>query len=513
MTTPAQNVATAKQYVGYAEKGASKLAELAKASRKLEDAGKTLSEVDAVLTKLVFMSKIAVGLQVVSVGLSVVQAFLPVKSKEDLILDAVQQVGRDVLNLKDVVNLQFNTMSDKVLDASSRQALQNQISIIRTAHSILETMAFNRKNGKSTALQESELQKVDVLALRNAVSLIQDYCTGTVLVPNILQISYNQTWGDVDEVLRLGTYLLQYAHMAAATHVAVEVCQKRASNAAFTDADAFALAEAVAGDERDTGSYQARLKVIANQVHDWGQKCIDTKTRYGLIHTYFPYYVTLNPKTLDVTDLSGTAKSLQSAYKAKWPLLNFTVMAYKNLNGYAEHGMKYSGPADDRILSFLHYPDHKGELMNIVIYMAKRTSKTLPRTMSYGQATRGGDKKRRNAINGLSSQLNTKHQFGFSYWFERKLDNVLDLSSYYGVMTNPSHPDNWSGDFLWIGWNDDGWPINSRNTKPLVGLASDNPVLVKRATRKKTGRVDENKTEEYLAYEGYDVLVIHDDAH
>ncbi|WP_371396911.1 hypothetical protein [Fretibacter rubidus] len=513
MTTPAQAAAEAKKYVGYAEKGASKLSELSKAANELKDAGKTLSEVDDVLTKLAFMSKIAIGLQVVSVGLSVVQAFLPIKSKEDQILDAVQQVGRDVANLKGVVNQQFKAMGNKVLDANAKQTLQNQVAVIETAHSILSTMAFNRRNGKSTRLQEAALQKIDLLALRKAVGQIEDYCVGTLLAPNILQLAYNQNWGNVDEVLNLGTYLLQYAHMAAATHAAVQVIHDRAANPNFTDADAFATIAAVAGDVHDRGSYEAKLKNIAEQVHKWGQKCVDAKTRYSLIESYFGYYTVVNNKTLDVTDLSGTATRLHNAYKKTWPMLNFSVMAYKNLSGFSEHGMKYSGPKY-RTKTFLHVTDKNGEKMNIVLYMVKRKTKTIPKPKGYLEGNNKSSQNRINGVNTLSSILNGHKRFGINYWHQTNVDNVLDYAGTYGAFVNPSHTTQWHGDFLWIGWNDNGWPVDSQNGKRLVGLSSDNPFALKIAKRQKTANNGPNNASTfYDAYEGYDVLVIHDGTH
>lgn len=121
--TPAQRAAAAaaadsKKYVDIAAKGVGELKKMSDAAQKMQEAGKTLGQINSALAAMKFLSKLSVALQAVSIGLSVLQMFLPMKTKEDMILEGVNELLGRMKNLQSEMETRFDQqqLADDISD-------------------------------------------------------------------------------------------------------------------------------------------------------------------------------------------------------------------------------------------------------------------------------------------------------------------------------------------------------------------------------------------------------------
>lgn len=216
------NVHTAKAYIGYAAKGAAKLSDMSKAAQKMAKAGEELGEIDKMLADMAFLSQISAGLQAASMGMSVLATLLPIKTKQDLIYDAVIEIDDKLDAMKDQIANGFKQLDAAVWTAASQTALERAASQIKTAHGRLAKIAVLRKEGKDYSDALDELKDYHVKDMRDAVGLIEDYVVGTPLVPNVLKLTHSATYGDGAFVFPLAVYLVQMAHLGVSTAAALK---------------------------------------------------------------------------------------------------------------------------------------------------------------------------------------------------------------------------------------------------------------------------------------------------
>ena len=511
--TPGQVVKSAKTYVGYASEGAKKLAEMSAAAQKLEKAGETLGEIDAVLAKMAFVAKISVALQVVSVGLAVVQVFLPVKSEEDLILDAVKEVSAKVTQLSATMKTEFQRLTNVVWTATAQANLENHLGNVATVAGYLESIAAKRKLGQDTSYDEGQLAAYDLGKVKDAVVEIERYVTGTVTAPNLLQLIYEHSYGDVKTVALMASYLSYQAQLAVSAHAGAQALRDRtaatAAGKAWTDADAMKLAEDVAGDASIPTDYAAQLQNIAGHCHAWAARCTNPHDRHDNIERYTSDMAYLFVPA--AKDLQGTADRHFGGLSAKWPWLNFTVLAYEAVAGFDKHCLTYSGPAY-RTIFLKGLKDVGGDKLNMILYFAPRTKATSPATMRLAEADANASAPRRFAVDAISTLLNMPKPYLFNPGLPRPVSDLRPILANFGPFAHPSSLNDWHGDFVWAGWNNANQYIHDGNPDVFMGLASANPAILKRSVYKLPGgnRGGLIHDEVYL---GYVVLAVADDAH
>jgi len=115
-----EGIKSAKKYADMAASAASKASEMSKAAQRLEKKGGTLSEIDKIVKDIAWAGKIATALQVVSVGLAIAQAFFPVKTTEDQILEGVREIQRDLATLSNMIKKKFEETKREIWTADAR---------------------------------------------------------------------------------------------------------------------------------------------------------------------------------------------------------------------------------------------------------------------------------------------------------------------------------------------------------------------------------------------------------
>jgi len=503
MTSGGKQVQKAKKYVDYAATGAKKLADWSAAAQKMQKAGKDLNEIEQVVSKLVFVAKISAALQVISVGLAVVQAFLPVKSKEDLILDAVQKVSDQITGLKSDMQSLFKELTSTVWDATGASNLEDKLADIVTAYGYLNSISEKKSRKEDYSLDEDALNGFDVTLLKKAVVEIERYMTGTATAPNLLKLTYEHTFGDPSKVVPLAGYLAHHAEMAVTAHGAVLAIQHRRAAAAkdqtWTEDDAADLADDLAGDETISTDYAAQIKNISHQAHEWSRKCIDSKTRHDNIDRYIDRYLD-NLFVPSADDYSGTAERFVYFLQLYWPWLNFTAFAYEGISGVNHHAWIYKGPPH-RYHVIKRHVDANKKKMNIIVYFAPRTKPKPAKPMDIDAAVASQSAPRRFAIDQLFKIVNASKRFALTRWHEVNVDDLRDYAPDYGVFAHPTSSDHWHGDLLWMGYNGGSQDLIDDPQDKFFGLASNNPAVLKRSVTT------------WGAGGDYYCLVIFDDAH
>ncbi|WP_323783874.1 hypothetical protein [Thalassovita sp.] len=501
MTSVKHAPKSAKTYVDAAQKGAAKLAGWSKAAQKLEKEGKTLDEVDAVLSKLAFMAKISTTLQVVSMGLSVLGLFLPAtKSKEDKIYDAIEDISAHL----DRLDTEVHGLIAAIKDSTSRGVLETNISHINTAYGYMASIAAKKKKGEDYSQDLTDLATVDLVQLKTAVGVIRDYVTGTPLAPNLLQLVFTESYGHIQTMTILADFLNHKAELAIGAAAAAAAAKKEVAGITLSDADKIKIAENIEGDATIPSDYAGLLKTISAACHKWVRSCAVQSDYRGQIDRYLRDKV-LTDKSLDKTDHQGNAEMIVKALSANWTWINFTAISYDPISSFEKHGCVSHGKGN-RMLTYFREPAANGDKVNLVIYFAPRT-KAKTGSWDIAGAEAETNTYRRLAIQSVDITLNSHKRVGFTYWNETHADDVRDYFHYYSGIAHASTPKDWHGDMLWTGWNNGDQIEELGGSDQFFGICSHNPALLKR------GRIEFDRGGNLFHYlTGYYALAVWDDA-
>ncbi|MEO1777711.1 MAG: hypothetical protein AAFU63_02845 [Pseudomonadota bacterium] len=519
MTTANHLIKDAKDYVDKASAGAGKMATWVKDTQKMAKAGEELSELESIVSTLTFFSKLSGALQVVSVGLSIVQAFLPIKSKEDQILDAIGQLSTQISTMEQKISAELTAIQDAVWTASEQTALENKINDIDTALGYMAIIANLRRKTTLTkaeqaalATAESNLMGYGEQSLKQAVNEIERYVTGKALGKNILQLVFTESYGDPRRVFPLAGYLLHYAQMGLAANAAIRELKGRTGATQanpWTEADSAAAGEGLAGDPRVGSSYAALIQNVADQAQSWSQKCIDETERLASITRCFddtaPAGYPLNAK-----GNQATAAAIFTRLSQQWPWLNFTVLCYDEMGGFDHHAFRTD--VGNRLIHKLHIKDVSGDKMNVIIYVAPRTKPGTPTVLEAWQAEADKTQPYRHAIDSIGSMLNQHKRFGFSVWAQENVDDLRPFIVSYTMLTHPARLNQLGHELFWMAWNDrnEMQDLNDAHKDSFIGLMSQNPATLYKHYN--AVPVPHTNGAFELYYTGYYALSVRDDA-
>ncbi|WP_135506290.1 hypothetical protein [Roseovarius aestuariivivens] len=364
----------------YADKaltGAKSLEAYAENARKMQEAGKTLSDIQSFAASLTFLSNVTAGLQILSMGLAVASALMPVKSDTDRILDAIGAVmdRLDTLERRVMVAIQGLETSIQLTGLST--ATFHDEALLTTAESTLKRIASDRRQGKTPRKSLDTLARFDPNDFRVYLKELRHLAEGHSGNSSLFNLLYKQSYGNSDQIVSMAHYLVQRAQSCVILIGAIEIEQlSRQSKAADTEFGPKDVAEHM---EYVATTTQEDLDAIA-QASQKAIKCtIDRKEIRACVKRYLLERIDDLP--LEYGPFQKVAKDTVKKLAARWPQLNFTCWIYPAIRGFDKHVVKSgSGDWDHRFSLKV-----KGGTINFVVFWAVRKTSGKPEILTLGR--------------------------------------------------------------------------------------------------------------------------------
>ncbi|WP_425100679.1 hypothetical protein [Tropicibacter sp. S64] len=500
MTDAAHVAKTAKTYAGYAKAAADKLEGWQKEAAKLSEAGKTLNDFQTVMQGLTWAGKLSAGLGAVSFGVAAIASFLPVPTTEDKIYSAVQALQRQVSDLKTDMETLFDELEEKVYQAVIEWLLQSDhITHIKTATDILESIAARRADpalGGLTSV-EDDLFNINPDALRYALTAIETALTTQEHKKNLLWQTYDLSYGDPREMIRVGGNYQSLAMAAVSAFGACKVIHaRRAAEAAgepFGEAEAAAVIAEAAGYESVPTDPAGQLAHIVDTVRQQVNRCYDRREREAVVKHYFDTKLKAKHRKA-LTNCQGYAETIVKDLHTQFPYLNFSAIVTWGWRGDTRRGWHVGG-AEYGVFSYGRMKPEADsgsdpeDRRNLIVYFAPRTEAgdpplhVLPTLPEPSPA-------RKTALGLISMAANyPKHGGLFRQWKKIGMTGsvtTLIKSLYPGYMGRM--PKHWGGDLVWACYTDDTFGTFADDGKKtgderaanallaVMGVASQNPI-------------------------------------
>ncbi len=470
---PGQNVAVAKKYVDGAAALATKIQAASDAAKKMQAAGEDINLIRKALASMSYLPEIGTILQVISAGLSVAQFFLPMKTKEDQILDGIKEITGRVESLRTDLTAQLKSLGLELELFGDKATLAPFIAVVESGNDTLGSIADTRLTGGSPDFASVQIDDLVGKDFSTAFRMFYDFSTGTGVADNFIEKAYQQSYGNAGTVTQLADYLTTMAMLAVtldAFKKGVLARRQHEANGTTIDDDArVALADSIGT------FYHDKLATIGDNGMTWSNRCIDPDARADQIERYYQDN-RFGLMAVIGADKQGSATRIVDRLGTQWPYLNFTAIVYGPLAGFDSHAFRASAHCT---ISHFRKNDLAGQPVNVVIYWANRRDgakrkRSTPPDQPLVWNTRVGQSKEAHwdPTHVLFGQLNAYPHDRNRLTGWRNLDRVKDISTYfaqYTMLLDPAHP-GLQGGMVWAAWIE--------GPEFDVGLASDNPCLL-----------------------------------
>ncbi len=325
--------------------------------------GKTLSDMQKAVKAMTFISKLNTGLAMASVGLTIAQMIFPVKTPQDAILEEINKLSNQLTDLK----ADINDLGKELKFEGAQEIVFKAFELVDKVHGHLIEYSEN----PSTETLDRMVEKQNIRDCDAALEKLVLAAEGTMASDRVLELAYNNSFGQVDKVTWHAFFLKFTAEQCVQSWVACRVAQnkkaKEATGGFWSEADSADLALMVLGDFHSDVSVSGKLRRISEACNYWSKKGLPILVRETNIKA-------------KISDMFEHEKPAHEAYQqvaermvgelsTAYPWQTFTAICYAGVSGYQKHAWKKSSGESILIARKRELDDNKGK-MNILVLAA-----------------------------------------------------------------------------------------------------------------------------------------------
>lgn len=340
--TDTQDIEFVIQYTDDAQKAIQSISDWGRKVDMLARAGADLTKIEQVL-KGFGIFRLATGSAVVlgvfSGGLQIVGHLLGMKSIEQQILDATQDISSQVATLSQQLDDVYEQIVMQLDLHSARDQISPAVNLLDTLKTQVDEYVQRLQDGKPTGDIESRFPQSDPRPqIQAAVTKICGAATasGNQAQYNLLQPVYDLSYGMFEQVLEQGNYLLQYALTGLyldGFFTAYKYGKSPGPNGVQAD-----LAEA---QETATSLYGKMIDALSAAIQACAQRCKDDveANLARLVDVEYNHKVEIG----DHDQYQALGDALIVRLRQQWTWLAWLVVVNDEASGYEDHGV--GGPS------------------------------------------------------------------------------------------------------------------------------------------------------------------------